>query len=273
MDSGDRYLVIGNPIAHSKSPEIHADFAAQTRQNMVYERLLAPLDGFVDSVRRFIQEGGRGANVTVPFKLEAHALATVLSERAKMAGAVNTLKFEDGVIFGDNTDGAGLITDIVRNAGVPVASKKVLLVGAGGAARGVVLPLLSERPGNLTVANRTHAKAVELVRQFSGRHANIHAVDLASLSEPFDIIINATSASLAVDIPPLSSSIFSKGTLAYDMMYGKEPTVFMQFAIRHGAVARDGLGMLVEQAAESFLLWRNVRPDTATVYHRLRTTL
>jgi shikimate dehydrogenase len=269
----DRYAVIGNPIAHSKSPEIHARFATQTQQNLTYERLLAPLDGFDAAVRRFIREGGRGANVTVPFKLEAHALATVLTERAQAAGAVNTLKFDEDVILGDNTDGVGLVTDIVCNADTAVKGKRILLLGAGGAARGVILPLLSEHPLSLVIANRTHSKAVQLAQQFSTRYDNVHAADFAALDQPFDIIINATSASLSADIPPLSPSVFSNDTLAYDMMYGKEPTVFMRFAMQHGARARDGLGMLVEQAAESFLLWRNVRPDTAAVFAQLRATL
>lgn len=266
----DRYAVIGNPVAHSKSPEIHAGFAAQMRQNLVYERLLAPLDGFGATVRKFIEEGGRGANVTVPFKLEAYALATVLSERAEAAGAVNTLKFDGEVIFGDNTDGVGLVTDIVRNAGVPMQGKKVLLLGAGGAARGSILPLLSQQPSSLTIANRTHAKAVELARRFSNRYPNVQAAEFAALHEPFDIIINSTSASLAAELPPLSPAAFDSATLAYDMMYGKEPTVFMRFALQRGAFARDGLGMLVEQAAESFFIWRGVRPDTAAVFAQLR---
>jgi shikimate dehydrogenase len=273
MDRADRYAVIGHPITHSKSPEIHACFAAQTRQNLVYERLLAPLDGFVASVRRFIQEGGRGANVTVPFKLEAHALATTLTERAQAAGAVNTLKFDGDVILGDNTDGIGLVTDIVRNADTAVTGKRVLLLGAGGAARGVILPLLAENPHSLTIANRTHSKAVQLAQQFSARCQNTYASDFAGLDQAFDIVINATSASLASNLPPISPSVFSNGTLAYDMMYGTEPTVFMQFAVQHGAKARDGLGMLVEQAAESFLLWRDVRPDTALVCAQLRAKL
>ncbi|OGB20870.1 MAG: shikimate dehydrogenase [Burkholderiales bacterium RIFCSPLOWO2_02_FULL_57_36] len=272
-DQTDRYAVIGNPVAHSKSPEIHARFAAQTQQSLIYERLLAPLDGFAAAVRRFIQEGGRGANVTVPFKLEAHALATVLTERAQAAGAANTLRFDGNAILGDNTDGIGLVTDIVRNAGVPVQGKRVLLLGAGGAARGVILPLLSENPLSLTIANRNHAKAVQLVQEFSAQHKNVHADDFTALHEPFDIIINATSASLAAEVPPLSPSVFGNDTLAYDMMYGKEPTVFMRFAMQHGSMARDGLGMLVEQAAESFLLWRNVRPDTAAVFAQLRAAL
>lgn len=273
MTGIDRYAVIGNPVAHSKSPEIHAWFALQTRQNLQYERLLAPLDGFVATVRNFISQGGRGANVTVPFKLEAHALANVLTERARAAGAVNTLKFEADVIEGDNTDGIGLVTDIEKNAGVPIAGKKVLLLGAGGAARGVVLPLLLEKPAELVIANRTQSRAIELVRQFSNTEGNFHASDFAALASPFDIVINATSASLSADMPDIPGAVFGRNTLAYDMMYGKQATVFMQFAAQCGAVTRDGLGMLVEQAAESFLFWRGVRPDTAAVLAQLRQSL
>ncbi len=273
MSQTERYAVIGNPIAHSKSPEIHAQFALQTKQKLQYEHLLAPLDGFAASVNAFIAQGGHGANVTVPFKLEAHALATVLTERARAAGAVNTLKFKAGVIEGDNTDGVGLVTDIVKNAACPIAGKRVLLLGAGGAARGVVLPLLLEKPAELVIANRTHAKALELVQQFASLGGNFRASDFAALSVPFDIVINATSASLSEAMPDISAMVFGKDTLAYDMMYGKEPTVFLQYAVQHGATARDGLGMLVEQAAESFLFWRGVRPATAPVLARLRQRL
>ncbi|WP_034300791.1 shikimate dehydrogenase [Herbaspirillum sp. RV1423] len=265
----DSYVVIGNPIAHSKSPEIHVQFARQTGQSMSYERLLAPLQGFKAVVKVFIANGGKGANVTVPFKLEAHALADRLTERARLAGAVNTLKFEGGLILGDNTDGAGLVADIVQNAGVPLAGKRVLLLGAGGAARGALLPLLEQQPAALIIANRNHARAQELAAQFA-RFGKLEAVEYADLSGTFDVIINATSASLEGDMPPLPASVFSGSTLAYDMMYGKQPTVFMEFARRHGAVARDGLGMLVEQAAEAFFLWRGVRPETADVFAALR---
>ncbi len=268
----DRYVVIGNPIAHSKSPDIHARFAAQTAQDLTYERVLAPLDGFATTVTGLIDQGVKGANVTVPFKLEAHALAGVLTERAQAAGAVNTLKFEGARIVGDNTDGAGLVADIVRNAGVPLRATKVLLLGAGGAARGVILPILHQRPAGLVIANRTVAKAVELAARFAV-HGNIEASDFESLQRPFDIIINATSASLVADLPPIAPAVFGAGALAYDMMYGKEPTVFMRFAVQHGAHARDGLGMLVEQAAESFFLWRGIRPDTAAVFSELRAGL
>jgi shikimate dehydrogenase len=270
--NSDRYAVIGNPIAHSKSPDIHARFAAQTKQHLVYERLLAPLDGFVDAVQEFIQQGGKGLNVTVPFKLEAHALATRLTERAKAAGAVNTLQFTNNDIVGDNTDGVGLVQDIVKNAGMAMTGKRVLLLGAGGAARGVILPLLVQNPAQLVLANRTQSKAEELAQQFAARgQVDVSAFD--ALDQPFDIVINATAASLSSDVPPISPNVFSSGTLAYDMMYGKEPTVFMQFASKHGAQTRDGLGMLVEQAAESFSLWRGVRPETAAVFAELRNQL
>lgn len=271
-DAIDRYVVIGNPIAHSKSPDIHSSFARQTGQSLVYERLLAPLDSFAQTVHEFMEQGGKGANVTVPFKLEAHALATSLTERAKAAGAVNTLKFERGTIHGDNTDGVGLVIDIVRNAGVPIAEKRVLLLGAGGAARGVVLPILDEHPAELVIANRTPAKAAELAKAFT-EHGPVTACAFDAVHREFDIVINATSASLADDVPPIASSVFAKNTLAYDMMYGKGPTVFMRFAEQHGASTRDGLGMLVEQAAEAFYIWRGVRPDTGPVFADLRAAL
>ncbi|HEX7635897.1 MAG TPA: shikimate dehydrogenase [Noviherbaspirillum sp.] len=268
----DRYAVIGNPIAHSKSPEIHARFAAQTQQNLLYERLLAPLDGFAQTVQELVRQGARGANVTVPFKLEAYALATSLTERAQAAGAVNTLKFEGKAIVGDNTDGVGLVTDIVRNAGVAIEKKKVLLLGAGGAARGVMLPILQQRPAALVIANRTVSKADELVRQFA-QHGKVAACSFEALQEPFDVIVNATSASLSSDLPPIAPVVFGVNALAYDMMYAKEPTVFLRFAAQNGAMVRDGLGMLVEQAAEAFFVWRGVRPDTAPVYADLRAKL
>lgn len=268
----DHYAVIGNPIAHSKSPDIHARFAAQTRQDLQYDRLLAPLDGFLATVQQFVRAGGKGLNVTVPFKLEAYAMATRLSERARAAGAVNTLKFENGEMLGDNTDGVGLVTDIVRNAGVAVAGKSVLLLGAGGAARGVILPLLHEKPARLVVANRTHSKTVELVERFAPQPC-LEVSDFGLLDDVFDIVINATAASLASEVPPISPRVFAPRTLAYDMMYGAAPTPFMQFATQHGASARDGLGMLVEQAAESFYLWRGVRPETAAVFAELRDKL
>ena len=275
MDNLDRYCVFGNPIAHSKSPEIHTAYAAQTGQALSYEKRLAPLDGFAAAVQAFIAEGGKGANVTVPFKLEAVALAQSLTIRARAAGAVNTLVFTPEGIVGDNTDGAGLVADIVNNAGVPITGKRVLMLGAGGAARGAVLPILEHRPARLVIANRTVATAEALVQQFAalGDEGVVSASGYAQLQGPFDIIINATSASLNADLPPIPPSVFAPGALALDMMYGKEPTVFLQFAADHGALVRDGLGMLVEQAAEAFALWRGVHPATHDVLHRLRAKL
>jgi shikimate dehydrogenase len=271
----DRYCVFGNPIAHSKSPEIHAAFAAQTGQDLEYERRLAPLDGFAEAVRSFIAAGGKGANVTVPFKLEAVKLAQALTIRARAAGAVNTLVFSDEGIIGDNTDGAGLVADIVVNAGVPIAGKRVLLLGAGGAARGVVLPILEHRPAKLVIANRTVATAEALVEQFAalGGEGVVSACGFADIEGAYDIVINATAASLSAEVPPVSPSVFAPGSLALDMMYAASPTVFLQFAAQHGAQLRDGLGMLVEQAAEAFQLWRGVQPATSDVLHNLRAKL
>jgi shikimate dehydrogenase len=272
MSGPDRYAVIGHPIAHSKSPFIHAEFAARTGQAMTYEPLLAPLNGFADTVRDFIAQGGRGMNVTLPFKLEAHAMADQLTERARLAGAVNTLKIVDRRLLGDNTDGIGLVTDIERNAGMALHGKKILLLGAGGAARGAILPLLQAQPAALTIANRTAAKAAELAGEFAP-FGKILACNLNALQDVFDVVVNATSASLQEDLPALPSSVFGTRTLAYDMMYGQQATVFMRFAAQCGATTRDGLGMLVEQAAEAFLLWRGLRPDTAPVYEALRGQL
>ncbi len=269
----DRYCVIGNPIAHSKSPAIHAAFALQTGQDLVYERCLAPLDGFAASVAALVAAGCKGANVTVPFKLDAAALATSLSARAEAAGAVNTLSFAGGAIAGDNTDGAGLVNDIVRNAGFAIAGKRILLLGAGGAARGVILPLLGERPASLVIANRTRATADALVQRFAGAECALSASEFADLDGAFDLIVNATSASLADTMPPLPASVFSTNSLALDMMYANKPTMFMAFAHGCGATARDGLGMLVEQAAEAFAIWRGVRPETTTILEQMRTSL
>ncbi len=273
MSAPDRYVVIGNPIAHSKSPQIHARFAEQTGQQISYERLLAPVDAFDATVKAFIASGGRGANVTVPFKLEAFRFADELSERAQAAGAVNTLHVRDGQVFGDNTDGVGLVRDIVQAAGVPLSSKRLLLLGAGGAARGVILPLLAESPARLVIANRTPERAAELAAQFSGGSASIEACSFDSLTGSFDVVINATSASLSSELPPVPASVVGPHSFVYDMMYAAQPTPFLQLASQQGAHVRDGLGMLVEQAAESFYLWRGVRPQTAPVYQWLRSTL
>jgi shikimate dehydrogenase len=272
----DQYRVIGNPVAHSKSPMIHAQFATQTGQQMEYQTLLAPLDGFAACVQAFIQAGGKGANVTVPFKIEAYALATQLTQRAEMAGAVNTLKFDGGHIFGDNTDGLGLVSDIVHNAGISLKDKRILLLGAGGAARGVLLPILSEQPRELVIANRTAGKAQQLVtltQTVEGGKARVKASDWAQLNGKFDLIINATSASLQGEVPPLSADLFDHTTLAYDMMYGTQLTPFLRFAQARRALLRDGLGMLVEQAAGAFEVWRGVRPETTPVLAKLRQEL
>jgi shikimate dehydrogenase len=265
----DRYVVMGNPIAHSKSPLIHARFAEQTGEAIVYEPMLVPLDGFAAAVAGLAASGAGGANVTVPFKLEAFDLATALTERASAAGAVNTLKFRGNVILGDNTDGAGLCTDIVRNCGIALAGKRILLLGAGGAARGVLLPLLHQHPSELVLSNRSIGKAAALAQQFAG-DGNIAAAEFSALDGVFDVIINATAASLNGEMPPLAAGLFGAKTLAYDLMYAAQPTPFMQFARQHGASARDGLGMLIEQAAESFYVWRGVRPETAPVFAALR---
>ncbi|ELX10781.1 shikimate dehydrogenase AroE [Janthinobacterium sp. HH01] len=271
----DRYCVFGNPIAHSKSPEIHAAFAAQTGQELTYEKRLAPVDGFAAAVHAFIAEGGKGANVTVPFKLDAVKVAQALTIRARAAGAVNTLHFTEDGIVGDNTDGAGLVADIVNNADVQIIGKRVLLLGAGGAARGVVLPILEHRPAQLVIANRTVATAGALVEQFAalGGEGVVSACGYADIEGAFDLVINATSASLSAELPPVPASVFAPGSLAYDMMYAASPTVFLQFAGQHGARLRDGLGMLVEQAAEAFSLWRGVQPATAGVLQSLRDQL
>jgi shikimate dehydrogenase len=271
----DKYCVIGNPIAHSKSPEIHAAFAGQTVQDIAYERRLAPLDGFADTVRALVAEGYRGANVTVPFKLEAAAIATRLEERARLAGAVNTLRFEGAEIVGDNTDGPGLVADIVRNAGVALAGKRVLLLGAGGAARGVILPFLLQGPSTIAIANRTRATADQLVAHFAGHAApgQLSACGFDEIDGPFDVVVNATSASLSAAMPPVPAAAFCQGTLALDMMYGKLPSPFMEFAAGHGATVRDGLGMLVEQAAEAFAIWRGVRPETGAILEQMRLKL
>lgn len=263
----DHYVVIGNPIAHSKSPFLHTNFAQQTQQHLDYQTLLAPLDDFENTVRHFIAQGGKGANVTLPFKLQAYQLCTELTARAQAAGAVNTLIFKDDRIIGDNTDGCGLVTDIVHNASVNLRGKRVLLLGAGGAARGALLPLLECQPSELVIANRTVEKAHELAQQFQS-FGSVSASAFELVSGQFDVIINATSASINAQLPPIPASAFGQHCLAYDMMYGEQPTLFMQYAAKHGAITRDGWGMLVEQAAEAFYLWRAIRPQTDALLKR-----
>ena len=262
----DQYCVIGNPISHSKSPMIHTAFARQTGEDLSYSTLLAPRDGFASSVKAFIASGGRGANVTLPFKEEAFQLADRRTPRAELAGAVNTLIFSEDGCLGDNTDGAGLMRDITVNLGFSLAGKRVLLLGAGGASRGVIGPLLEARPSALFVANRTAAKAKALAECFAplGPVSGVGFPDLAG--EVFDLVINATSASIDGETLPLPSGLFASGSLAYEMMYGRGETPFLRFARAEGASClADGLGMLVEQAAEAFFLWRGVRPEGAPV--------
>jgi shikimate dehydrogenase len=272
----DRYCVFGNPVSHSKSPAIHAAFARQTGQHLSYEAILAPRDAFTAAVQSFAQERGRGANVTLPFKEEAFSLSAELTPRAAAAGAVNTLSFRPGTVLGDNTDGAGLVADLRSNLGCALAGRRILLLGAGGAARGVIGPLLGQRPASLTVANRTPSKADALAKMFDAAAAEaaaaIQGCGFAALAgERFDVVINATSASLAGEVPDLPLGLFAAGCLAYDMMYGREPTPFLRFAQEQGAARlADGLGMLVEQAAEAFFVWRGLRPDTAPVLAELR---
>ena len=271
----DHYAVVGNPVAHSVSPQIHAEFARETGQDLDYVRLLAPLDGFKTTVLKFRDEGGKGVNVTLPFKHEAWNLVEEHAAQALDAGAVNTIAFKNGKIIGYNTDGMGLVADLEKNLQFSIRGKRVLLMGAGGATYGVMQPLLNARPGLLVVANRTLDKAISLVAHFKNL-AQFAAGGLTAkpyqqlAGAQFDLVINATSAGLHDAMPALPAGIFAPGALAYDMVYGKQ-TPFMKFAAQHGAQkVADGLGMLVEQAAESFLIWRGARPATAPVIALLK---
>lgn len=268
----DRYAVIGNPVGHSRSPWIHAKFADQTGEAIEYGSILAPEGGFAAAVAAFRTSGGKGANVTLPFKEDAYALADDLSERARAARAVNTLLFSGSGIRGDNTDGCGLTRDLTLNCGFSIQGHRILLLGAGGAARGVLLPLIEKRPSALVVANRNIDKARQLIDLIPGsrdRAISVCAYDDLR-GESFDLVVNATSAGLANAALPLPSRLFSPGSLAYEMVYGRE-TPFMRQARADGAGRiSDGAGMLVEQAAESFFLWRGVRPRTAAILAELR---
>jgi shikimate dehydrogenase len=268
----DRYAVMGNPISHSKSPVIHKLFAEQTGQDMVYEAILVDRDGFIAAVRLFQQDGGKGLNITVPFKQEAWALVDRHSDRAELAGAVNTIVLQaDGQLYGENTDGLGMVRDLVENHGIPLTAKRILLLGAGGAARGVLGPVLEQHPASVFIANRTEERALHLAQQFRS-HGLVQGGGFDALGEEsFDLIVNGTTASLEGEVPPIPASCIASGTCCYDMMYGLEPTPFLHWAREHGAGQyMDGLGMLVEQAAESFALWRGVRPDTRPVIAFLR---
>ena len=270
----DRYAVMGHPIAHSKSPFIHRRFAAETGEPVEYDALLVEPDGFLVAVERFRAESGLGLNVTIPFKEEAFALASRRSDRAERAGAVNTLWFDGTAVCGDNTDGIGLVRDLRRNLAVDIETRSVLLLGAGGAARGVIGPLLDERPRRLVIANRTASRAVVLARRFEGQ-GPVSVVALDALpAGGFDLVVNATAASLAGDLPPLPRGTLRTGGVAYDTAYAARPTPFVDWGAREGAaIATDGLGMLVEQAAESFRLWRGREPRTRPVIDALRAHL
>ena len=269
----DRYAVIGNPVAHSKSPLIHEAFAQATGQLMSYERLLAPLDGFVATVERFAAEGGRGLNVTVPFKLEAYALAAQKSSRAEEARACNTLAWRDDHWYADNTDGIGLMRDLTHNLTEVLAGRDVLVLGAGGAARGILGPLLAQAPRSVVVTNRTERRAAELAASFA-QHGPVAAMSSAHLSgRHFHLVINATSIGVNGDVPEnlWPRRPFAPGGLAYDLVYADVPTPFLRWASEQSAERMaDGLGMLIEQAAESFVVWRGVRPETPPVFAMLR---
>jgi shikimate dehydrogenase len=266
----DRYVVIGNPVAHSLSPEIHAQFARATGESIVYERLLAPAGDFARVAREFFAAGGRGANVTLPFKTEACDFAAERTPRAQEAGAVNTLWLRGSAIVGDNTDGAGLVRDLTANLGLALAGRRILLLGAGGAARGVAAPLLALAPATLVVANRTRERAQELARRFGGSGC-MRGIGLDELDGSFDLVVNATSSSTRGETLTLPEGLFAPGASAYDMAYGPAARPFLDKARAAGARACDGLGMLVEQAAESFWLWRGKRPETAAVIAGLRS--
>ncbi len=271
FDKPARYAVMGNPIQHSKSPRIHTLFARQTGQNIEYSAIQVDPGGLEQAIGNFQASGGSGLNITVPFKRTAWELMDELSERARLAGAVNTILFRDDSCYGDNTDGVGLVRDLRENHGIPLEGRDILLLGAGGAARGVLEPLLAEHPARLLVANRTPNRAHDLADQFSSL-GEVRGCGLPALEgQRFDLIINATAASLAGELPPLPDDLLNAGGCCYDMMYGPEPTPFLQWAKAHDAGKTiDGLGMLVEQAAESFHLWRGVRPETGPVIEALR---
>ncbi|AVO49874.1 shikimate dehydrogenase [Melaminivora suipulveris] len=279
MQSPDLYCVIGNPIAHSRSPWIHARFAELTGQHLAYERVLAPEGGFARTLADLVARGLRGCNVTVPFKHDAAMAASTLSDRARLAGAANTLVLHpDGRVHADNTDGLGLVADIVHGAGVPLAGRAVLLLGAGGAAAGVLAPLIEQQPRRLVLSNRTHARAQTLVQ----RHADLAAlqkVELLALEQQslaqqgFDVVVNATASSLSGAALALPAQLLRPGALAYDMMYGPAAEGFLAWARAQGAAARDGLGMLVQQAAAAFALWRGVQPPAGQVLAELRSAM
>ncbi len=270
----DRYLVVGNPIKQSKSPQIHRYFAHSLNQDISYQSRLVEVGRFADDIGQFFADGGCGLNVTVPFKQQACSFAEQLSDRARLAGAVNTLyRDSQGRICGDNTDGVGLVRDLQVNHGALLRDKRVLILGAGGAVRGVLAPLLATLPRQLVIANRTAERAAELARDFAAL-GPVSGGGYQQLQGPFDLVINGTSASLQGQLPPLADGLLAADAWCYDMMYAAQPTPFMNWANGQGAArVMDGLGMLVEQAAESFYIWRGVRPQTAALISSLRTEL
>jgi len=275
IDPIDRYAVFGNPIKHSKSPQIHTLFAKQTKQSLIYTAELAEIGQFEQAVKKFIKHNGKGLNITVPFKEDAWQLADRHSERAKRAGAVNTLRLEhDGSLYGDTTDGVGLVRDLSQNHHVSLTDKAILIIGAGGAVRGVIEAILEQQPASLLIANRTAEKAVQLSNDFSDL-GNISGCGLDEIRHRrFDIVINGTSASLQGDLPPIPETVFDEHACSYDMMYAEQATVFMRWSKDHGATqVFDGLGMLVEQAAEAFYIWRDIRPETVSVIEQIRDSL
>lgn len=269
----DLYAVMGNPIAHSKSPDIHTAFAKQAKQDLVYSAMLVPVDGFVHAAEDFFRKA-LGCNITVPFKQDAFEFADVLTDRAQRAGAVNTLVLKDGQVVGDTTDGVGLVRDLIKNQQCELKGKKILILGAGGAVRGILEPFLEQNPENILIANRTASKAVQLAEDFKA-FGNINGCGFDEVpADAFDLIINGTSASLSGELPPVPVEIINNQTICYDMMYSAEPTVFNQWADSLGAAqCIDGLGMLVEQAAESFAIWRGIHPATESVINNLRAQL
>lgn len=272
--NNELYAVVGNPVSHSKSPRIHSLFASQTGEPVEYTAIQAPLDDFAGTVRHFFERGGKGLNVTVPFKEQAWTLADHRTPRAEKAGAANTLYLDkENELVADNTDGVGIVRDLRNNKQVLLAGTRILVLGAGGAVRGVLGPILAERPAALTIANRTIAKAEALARLFAQEagETELTACGFEQPDQPYDVIINGTSASLQGDLPPVSANVIGPDTVVYDMMYSLQTTTFNQWALDHGARrVFDGLGMLVEQAAESFYVWRGVRPETAPVINELR---
>lgn len=271
----DRYGVMGNPIAHSLSPRIHSCFAHQTQQALVYEKILVPLDKFEAAIKTFYRQGGKGLNITLPFKQQAFAIATQRRPHAKLAQAANTLTFDRaGQILADNTDGIGLVRDLRKNHAIELKNQRILILGASGGARGVIGPLLKQDPRYLHIANRTEEKAAQLAKHFSSL-GQVTASGLQNLGpRKFDLLINATSASLRGELLPIPTTLLTEACCCYDLVYATKPTVFLQWASQQGAAKSiDGLGMLVEQAAESFYLWRNVRPQTQGVLTQIRLQL